>query len=229
MRLGKHNPVSQGRAAGVDEIWTPPVSPVLLRGVRPPNIPACVENNVGNRSPHPPGEGSPFGIRQAEDLVGKLEPTASADQPPCFQESRESPVRQHGIRCGPKGCRPGDRSSQRPWAEPDGARQDWSTKAGNDVPRPVRVAPGGGDINTHESSDAKRLRRLPSTRCTPGYAHPSRRRPWNLRKCFWLRVTSARSLTRAIAAICPSTKGGLWPTCASLARSRACHSAALWS
>lgn len=52
------------------------------------------------------------------------------------------------------------------------------------------------------------------------------RRPLNSRKSASFKVTSISSLTRAIAAICPSTKDGVRPAATSRARSTACQSAA---
>lgn len=52
------------------------------------------------------------------------------------------------------------------------------------------------------------------------------RRPLNWRKSDAFEVTRIRSLIRAIAAICPSTKGGVRPAATSRARSSACQSAA---
>ena len=52
------------------------------------------------------------------------------------------------------------------------------------------------------------------------------RSPLKPRKWLVFEVIRVRSLTYAIAAICPSTNGGTWPTPLKRARSRACQSAA---
>ena len=51
-------------------------------------------------------------------------------------------------------------------------------------------------------------------------------KPWNRRKSFRFAVTKTRSLTRAMAAICPSAADGGRPRFARRARSRACQEAA---
>ena len=67
----------------------------------------------------------------------------------------------------------------------------------------------------------------PSTRADNGsQVQLVNRSPLNLAKSALFEVTRTSSFTRAMAAICASMNGGVFPAAASLARSSACHSAA---